>query len=161
MQYSFFGDQVHDKEMQKWVYTKLKMRRCRFKQRYEDFFFKQRYEDFFFKQRYEEFFFKQRYEDFFFPKVQVNRGNKRVSSEIEQKIFDLWLENSEISVDRRDGRDVVDITAKVYASRYGGVVCQHLIYGSKKRNVDIKKHHDMWAIKVFAKWFLSVKKTLD
>ena len=70
---------------------------------------------------------------------QVNRGNKRVSSEIEQKIFDLWLENSEISVDRRDGRDVVNITAKEYASRYGGVVCQHLIYGSKKRNVDIIK----------------------
>ena len=39
MLYSFFGDQVHDKEVQQWVYTKLKMRRCRFKQRYEDFFF--------------------------------------------------------------------------------------------------------------------------
>ena len=53
-------------------------------------------------------------------------GTNGISAELRQSIFELWLEKSIISVDRRDGRDVVTISNKKYGNLYQGINCPNV-----------------------------------
>ena len=93
--YSYFGTQLtYDEKLQKWLTKSLAMRKHRFLRR----------------------LFK-----WLQPKVQVPRGNRPFLDSSRQIIHDAWIENSTISVDRRDGRDMVRMPMALYKEQYYGV----------------------------------------
>ena len=53
--------------------------------------------------------FDQRLFDWLTPSTKTKRGRPSHSNDTQQVCFDMWVENSIISVDRRDGRDVIKI----------------------------------------------------
>lgn len=68
-----------------------------------------------------------------FSTLKTTRGRPKTSTQIEQKLFDLWVMNSVISVDRRDGRDVVTISLDAFTKRYNEITSPHLIFGDKNK----------------------------
>ena len=53
------------------------------------------------------------------PRTQLEkRGRPSLNTALRQLIFDVWIENSTISVDRRDGRDMFRIPMRVFREKY-------------------------------------------
>ena len=81
--------------------------------------------------------FKERLKKWLTPNNGLRRGRPKITPEIAQKIFDLWVVNSTISVDRRDGRDLVRIPMKDYQKRYQGIECSLVKSYTNKRNIEM------------------------
>ena len=94
--FSYFGVQLaNDHYLQKWLTKSLGMRKKRFIERLYKWLR---------------------------PKIDVPKGKKRtLTDEDRQIIHDTYLENSTISVDRRDGRDMVRMRMSAYKEHYHGI----------------------------------------
>ena len=110
--YSYFGVQItHDLQLQKWLSKSLYGARKR-------------------KHRFVERLFK-----WLKPKIEIPRKRGRhFTPEQRQLIFDTWINNSTISVDRRDGRDVVRIPMTMYNKQYYNIETTLVSFEKNKRN---------------------------
>ena len=105
--YSIFGVKlVHDKHLSKWVAKSLGMRTTRFRERLRKWL----------------------------NGELSGRGRPRVTAAKAQAIFDAWIAHSTISVDRRDGRDMVRIPMTEYQDRYKGIETSLVKPYTNKRN---------------------------
>ena len=65
----------------------------------------------------------------------TSKGRGRKPLPFRQGIFDLWLQFSVISVDRRDGRDTVRMRKDAYLNRYPGIETTLVTFVTNKRNM--------------------------
>ena len=90
--FAIFGKRLPDDEnLQQWLSKSLGMRRKRFKERLRKWLN---------------------------PNIGSTPGRPRMTTEVAQTIFDEWISHSTISVDRRDGRDMVSMPNTEYQKRY-------------------------------------------
>ena len=113
--YSFFGVRItYDLELQKWLAKAFYGPRKR-------------------KQRFVERLFR-----WLKPKIEIpRRHGPAYTPEQRQLIFDTWIDNSTISVDRRDGRDSVRIPKGVYNKRFFSIETSLVSFLKNKRNAEI------------------------
>ena len=70
------------------------------------------------------------------------KGKRCLSLQSKQVIHDTWLVNSNITVDRRNGRDIVTISKSKYNSKYSGIMIPFNIdvdFNSTKRGTPVVK----------------------
>ena len=63
------------------------------------------------------------------------RGNPGLVLGQKQLIHDTWLAHANITVDRRNGRDIVNMTKSKYDIQYAGIECPLVEVSSNKRSV--------------------------
>ena len=71
------------------------------------------------------------------PKTQSNIRGKPSLNQTHQLIFDAWIENSTLSVDRRDGRDSVRLPLNEYKATFHGIVTNLITKVTNKRNTEL------------------------
>ena len=110
--YTFLGWNICDKNVQKWLHKSLGMRK---------------------------YIFMERLDTWLTPQIAKRRGRPCTDSATRQEIFDVWIDNSIVSVDRRNGRDIVKMLKKDYDKRYEGISCDLVSTEKNKRNSDVVK----------------------
>ena len=68
-----------------------------------------------------------------------HRGKTGLSIEKKQLIRDCWIEYSQVTVDRRNERDMVSMPKQKYQNMYGGIETEKLIQVVNKRGIEIVK----------------------
>ena len=67
------------------------------------------------------------------------RGNKSLSFEVQQCVYDTWLENCINSTDNRNGRVMINISQKQYKSKFGSLENKYIeivkITSKRKKNI--------------------------
>ena len=66
-----------------------------------------------------------------------SRGRHRLSVEIQQAVYNTWVENSIHSTDGRNGRNMVNISKRKYLSKYGNIENKGVVVDEKSN----KKGH--------------------
>ena len=107
--YSYLGDHLLNEKFRSFIQQRLRCRKNRFDQRLFDWLT---------------------------PSTKTKRGRPSHSDDTRQVCFDMWVENSIISVDRRDGRDVIKIPRTAFENQYYGIETS-LVTFSTKRNVEV------------------------
>ena len=70
--------------------------------------------------------------------IKENRGRGGFSNEEKQVIYNTWNQNSIITVDRRNGRDQVNVRVNDFVSRYNDIVeTEPMVFTKNKRGVEI------------------------
>ena len=64
---------------------------------------------------------------------------KKLSLEDRQRIHDTWLSHSNVTVDRRNGRDQVTIDQSQYITMYGDLDDPSVTFSRNNRNMDVAK----------------------
>ena len=112
--YDYLGDHLNNEQIVKHIYKKMGIRKKRFLKQVQNFQ-------------------KSCSED------ERVKGNRALSKEERQRIHDKWLSHSNVTVDRRNGRDQVNIKKTEYLKRYGDIDDSSVTFSKNKRNVEIAK----------------------
>ena len=71
----------------------------------------------------------------------VNEGRPEIADNVKQVTFNLWIRESIVTVDRRNGRDFVTIPKGEFDIRYSSAIDYNSITGGKversKRGLDV------------------------
>ena len=111
--YEFFGAQLlNDEGLQCWLRKSLGMRKMRFETRLWNWLM---------------------------PSTNSNKRSEWQMFPHGQIIFDAWIANSTISVDRRDGRDTVKMKMEEFKRKYYGIETTLVTGLINKRNTDMAK----------------------
>ena len=65
--------------------------------------------------------------------IRALRGKTRLTSEQKQVIHNTWVEHSQVTVDRRNGRDMVSMSKQKYVKLYSGIETEKLVETTNKR----------------------------
>ena len=68
--------------------------------------------------------------------VKVNEGRPEIADNVNQVTFNLWIRESIVTVDRRNGQDFVTIPKGEFDIRYSSAIDYNSIAGGK-RGVDV------------------------
>ena len=102
----FYGDQLNDEPFRAWLAKKFEIRSSKFSQ---------------YVLKWKENEFKE-----------VRERNK-IPTEIQNKIHNTWIENSIVSTDGRNGRNVVNISKRQFLQKYGEIQ-SNLVELTEKKN---------------------------
>ena len=113
MLYNIYGDELFEDELMDWVSKRINRR----------------------KQRVHEAMSKWITSN---GDIKENRGRGGFSNEEKQVIYNTWNQNSIITVDRRNGRDQVNVRVNDFVSRYNDIVeTEPMVFTKNKRGVEI------------------------
>ena len=110
---NFLGEQLYNQDFQKWLSKSLGFRRNRFFSRLRLWLDDEKYD---------------------------KRGRPCIDVNIKQLIYDTYINNSIISVDRRNGRDHVTMSLKMFNKRYNGIHCSKVSISEDNMKVSAPRY---------------------